>query len=83
MSQPKVMRVFKDGTAIVSLRGLRRIVSQPGNHTLVDFVRVATAIRCIETHNACHPNGDRWAEAITYREVYRRSRRQRKASVVA
>jgi hypothetical protein len=68
----RVISVREDGAVIVDGRGYRRIVGQPDGRALVEFVRVAYAAKIVANYNWCFPDGERWAEAVSYREVYRR-----------
>lgn len=67
----RVVGLNADGSAVVSTRGFRRIVDDRGG-VVVELVAANNAQSCVDIYNSVFPNGERRAEAITYREAYRR-----------
>jgi hypothetical protein len=67
----RVISVQADGSVVVSTRNFRRVVDDRGR-VLIEFVNASNAKNCVEIFNSCFPNGESWAESITYREAYRR-----------
>ena len=63
-----VIKTHRDGSATVSTRGFRRIVDQNGR-AIQEFVAAANAKNCVETFNACFPNGEQRARAVTYKQA--------------
>ncbi len=75
----KAARVLSDGSAVVSTRGLRRIADENGR-VIVEFACASRARELVESYNSCFPNGESWAEAITYREAARREAAEKSSS---
>lgn len=69
----RILEVRKNGSLVVSGRGLRRIIDHPGNRIAMDLVPADEAADIVRLHNDCFPDRSHWCEAITYREVYRRA----------
>ncbi len=67
-----VKRILKNGDVIVSTRGYRRLIDQPGNCVGMEFVPKAYAATVAQHFNDCFPDGEQWCEVITYAESYRR-----------
>jgi len=68
----KVLQVRADGSALVSTRGLRRIVDKISGKTIMEFVPCDNAREQAEFWNSMWPDGTSVAEAITYREAAKR-----------
>ena len=61
---PRVLQVLDGQRAIVSTRGKRRVVIEPGNEVLAEFVGVSQAATLAAYFNDCHH--DRRAVVVKY-----------------
>ena len=66
----KILKVRNDGTAIVSTRGLRRVVIQPGNEIADELLTVDEAAAFVEGFNS--PSGEFRAKVVKYPQLRRK-----------
>lgn len=68
----QVKQVFENGDVLVSTRGYRRLVDQPGNRVSMEFVPASYADEVAAIFNDCFPDGSQWCEVWTYKEAANR-----------
>lgn len=68
----QVIEVRKNRTAIVNTDGLRRVVLQPENEIADELLTPREALAFAEIYSDCWDTGERWAESISYDDVWGR-----------
>lgn len=77
----KVLQINSDGTALVSTRGLRRVVLQPGNEIADELCTPHEAAAYVRGYNKTGEaigSTESYAEAITYGEALAAKRTAKK-----